>query len=50
MTLLKVSYNQLLERPEPEARRVSEFLGGLPNAERMTAAVDPTLYRNRSVP
>jgi hypothetical protein len=50
MTLLNVSYNQLLERPEPEARRVNEFLGGLPSVERMIAAVDPTLYRNRSAP
>ena len=45
--VLRVSYNDLLERPEEPARRVSAFLGGRACAERMAATVDPSLYRNR---
>ena len=45
--LLRVSYNDLLERPESSARRVSEFLDGRASAEKMAATVDPSLYRNR---
>ena len=47
MEVLHVSYNDLVERPEGQARRVREFLGGQGDLERMTAAVDPSLYRNR---
>jgi hypothetical protein len=47
MKALCVSYNALVERPEEEARRVSEFLGGRVNVEGMVRSVDPSLYRNR---
>ncbi len=47
MTVLVVSYNDLLARPEDEARHVSDFLGGVPDVEKMAQTVDPSLYRNR---
>jgi hypothetical protein len=47
MEVLYVRYSELVERPEREARRVSEFLGGTANVGRMATAVDPSLYRNR---
>jgi len=45
--VLRVSYNNLLERPREEAQRVCEFLGGRPDMEKMVQTVDPSLYRNR---
>jgi hypothetical protein len=47
MEVLHVSYSELVEEPETQARRVSEFLGGKANVERMATAVDTSLYRNR---
>jgi hypothetical protein len=47
--VLCVSYNELVERPETQARRVNEFLGGKANADRMATSVDPSLYRNRKI-
>jgi hypothetical protein len=47
MAVLRVSYNGLVGRPAEEAGRVREFLGGRGDVERMAAAVDPSLYRNR---
>jgi hypothetical protein len=47
MEVLDVSYNDLLERPETESRRVSTFLGGRADAAKMAITVDPSLYRNR---
>jgi Sulfotransferase domain len=46
-TVLWVGYNELLTAPEPHARRVSDFLGGRANTEKMIQSVDPALYRNR---
>jgi Sulfotransferase family len=48
--VLCVNFNQLLERPEEQTRRVCEFLGGRANAGRMAESVDPSLYRNREKP
>jgi sulfotransferase family protein len=45
--VLHVNYNKLVENPAPEAQRVAKFLGGKADAEKMTQAVDPSLYRNR---
>jgi hypothetical protein len=45
--LLYVSYNDLVSQPREQAERVSEFLGGKADVERMVQAVDPALYRNR---
>jgi hypothetical protein len=45
--VLRVSYNDLVERPREEAERVGRFLCGRANVEGMVKAVDPSLYRNR---
>jgi hypothetical protein len=47
MQVLRVRYSDLVERPQAEAKRVSEFLGGWPDVEKMANAVDTSLYRNR---
>jgi hypothetical protein len=47
LAVLRVSYNDLVERPEAQAQRVNEFLGGRLDVGRMAAVVDPALYRNR---
>src|SRR4030042_1383326 len=48
--VLYVRYNELIENPAREARRISEFLDGKPDVEGMVTAVDPLLYRNRRNP
>lgn len=48
--ILRVSYNELVEKPEAEARRVGEFLGGKLDVKGMARAVDTSLYRNRRNP
>jgi hypothetical protein len=45
--VLYISYNELLQRPEQEAIRISAFLKGRPNAQKMALTVDSSLYRNR---
>ena len=45
--VLHVQYSNLVEHPETEARRVSEFLGGRADPQAMASAVDSSLYRNR---
>jgi hypothetical protein len=45
--VLYVSYNDLVERPQTQAERVSAFLGGKADTASMARAVDPSLYRNR---
>jgi hypothetical protein len=45
--ILRVRYPDLVQHPEVEAKRVSDFLGGQASIEGMIQAVDPTLYRNR---
>src|SRR5262249_33364209 len=47
--ILRISYNDLVERPAGEAERVASFLAGKADAVRMAQAVDPSLYRNRQV-
>jgi hypothetical protein len=47
MAILRVGYNDLIQRPEAEAVRVNEFLGGKLKVPEMIGAVDPSLYRNR---
>jgi hypothetical protein len=47
MNVLRVRYKDLVERPREQAAIVREFLGGAPDVDRMVAAVDPSLYRNR---
>jgi hypothetical protein len=45
---LRVRYKALVERPQSEAARVNEFLGGRLDVVRAASAVDPSLYRNRT--
>ena len=47
--VLEVSYNDLVREPGAGARRIAEFVGRPMDVDAMIAAVDPGLYRNRSV-
>jgi hypothetical protein len=47
IAVLRVSYNDLLERPREQAGRVRDFLGSTADVEGMMRTVDPSLYRNR---
>jgi hypothetical protein len=44
---LYVDYAKVVADPSQEARRLADFVGGGLDAERMAAAVDGSLYRNR---
>ncbi len=44
---IEVSYNQLIQMPEPLVRRVNEFLGGNLEMDKMMGAINPNLYRQR---
>jgi hypothetical protein len=46
--MLEVNYVETVVDPLLTAERVNRFLGGRLDVARMTAAVDPRLYRNRS--
>jgi hypothetical protein len=45
--LLNVEYKDVMEDPRGQARRIGAFLGDCVDVERMAAAVDGGLYRNR---
>lgn len=47
LEVLWVNYNELVQGPENQARRVSALLGGKPDVVGMAASVDASLYRNR---
>lgn len=47
MAVLDVPYAEVVGDPMATAQRVSAFLGGELDAEKMTLSVDPTLYRQR---
>lgn len=47
MQSFRISYNDLLQQPQEQARRVREFLGDKLDLERMIHSVDRSLYRNR---
>jgi hypothetical protein len=47
-TTMTVNYADVVERPSVEAKRLARFLHRRLDVERMAAAVDPRLYRNRS--
>jgi hypothetical protein len=49
IAVLRVSYNELLEDPVAQAKRVCQFLERTMDVDAMVAAVDPSLYRNRRV-
>jgi hypothetical protein len=46
-TRLAIGYRDVIERPDVEARRISDFLGARLDIERMAAVADRQLYRNR---
>jgi hypothetical protein len=48
MTAIEIAYTDALNRPLDEARRINAFLDRPLDETRMAAAVDRTLYRNRS--
>jgi hypothetical protein len=48
VSILSVSYNQLMDDTRRQAERVHEFLGELGDIDGMISAVDGTLYRNRA--
>ena len=48
VSMLVVDYSETLARPADTARRVALFLGGRLDVDRMAAAADPELHRNRS--
>jgi hypothetical protein len=45
--VLYMDYPRVVAEPRREAERISEFLGGGLDAEKMAGAVDAGLYRNR---
>ena len=45
---LMVKYADVVDQPQVEAKRLARFLDRPIDVERMAAAVDPRLYRNRS--
>ena len=47
LNVLYVSYNEILERPIEQTRRINQFLDGSLNPDRMASVVDPALYRQR---
>ena len=47
--VLKVEHRALLTEPAPVAELINDFLGGGLETAAMVAAVDPALYRERSV-
>ena len=47
---LTVNYSDVVNRPEDEARRMADFLGGRLDVDRMAGVANPSLYRNRRDP
>jgi hypothetical protein len=47
MEVVRVCYANLVDRPQTEAERVNQFLGGIADVPGMACAVDSSLYRNR---
>ena len=47
-TVLRVSYNQLVQTAETEIARIGEFLDGSVDSAGMSGVIHPALYRNRS--
>lgn len=45
---LDIEYQMVIQDPRKQATRIREFLGLDIDVEKMVAAVDPSLYRNRS--
>jgi hypothetical protein len=48
LSVLKVSYNDLLAAPESGCWCIAAFLDRVPDAGAMCSAIDVSLYRNRA--
>jgi len=48
MTMLKIPYRSLIQQPSQYSKKICHFLGLALNESKMTTAIDPSLYRNRS--
>lgn len=46
--VIDIDYRDVLDQPSQQATRMNDFLGGGLDVERMAAAVDQRLYRNRA--
>lgn len=46
--LLVIDHGNLISHPQDTARKVNQFLGGKLKVEKMAAAIDPALHRNRN--
>ena len=47
LTVLRVSYNDLVQRPREQGERVRQLLGGTMEVQALVTALDPSLYQNR---
>jgi len=45
---IRINYRDVLDRPEKEAERINQFLGGRLKVAEMVKVVDPNLYRQRN--
>jgi hypothetical protein len=48
IALLSIDYKDMVASPKAQCEKVGEFLGGVLDTDAAAAAVDPSLYRNRS--
>ena len=48
VALLSINYKDMIASPKVECEKIGEFLGGVLDTDAAAAAVDPSLYRNRS--
>ena len=46
--VLEIAYSDVIENPRAQAERIRDFVGLPLDVEKMVAAVDEGLYRNRS--
>jgi len=44
---IDVNYNQMIRNPVPDIERINQFLGGILDTQKMSEAVDVSLYRQR---
>lgn len=47
-SILEVDYKNMVASPQPQCERINNFLGGILDMDASVAAVDPSLYRNRT--
>jgi hypothetical protein len=48
IALLSIDYKDMIASPKDQCEKIGEFLGGALDTDAAAAAVDPSLYRNRS--